>query len=66
MGVFRNKLDELGNVVRNKIRLVTQDYNQIERIDFEKTFALMAQLETIQMTLTYASFKYFELFQMSV
>ena len=26
--VFRNKMDELGNVVRNKARLVAQDYNR--------------------------------------
>ena len=31
--VFRNKLDEEGNVIRNKARLVAQGYNQQEGID---------------------------------
>ena len=26
--IFRNKLDESGNVIRNKARLVAQGYNQ--------------------------------------
>ena len=32
--IFRNKLDESGNVVRNKARLVAQGYTQVEGIDF--------------------------------
>ena len=36
--IFKNKLDELENVIRNKGRLVAQGYAQIEDIDFEKTF----------------------------
>ena len=31
--VFRNKMDELGNVVRNKALLVAQGYNQEEGIE---------------------------------
>jgi len=31
--VFRNKLNEQGEVVRNKARLVSQGYNQQEDID---------------------------------
>ena len=34
--VFRNKLDENGNVVRNKARLVAQGFKQQEGIDFKK------------------------------
>ena len=48
--IFRNKLDESGNV-RNKARLVAQSYTQIEYIDFEETFAFVARLEAIRMTL---------------
>ena len=32
--VFRNKMDEDGNIVRNKARLVAKGYNQEEDIDF--------------------------------
>ena len=46
----------------NKARLVAQSYTQIEGIDFEKTFAPVAQLEVIWMTLAFASFKDFKFF----
>ena len=64
--VFRNKLDESDNITRNKARLVAQGYNQIEKIDFEETFAPVAQFEAIRMTLAYASYKNFTLYQMDV
>ena len=64
--VFRNKMDENGNVIRNKARLVAQGYNQQEGIDFEETFAPVARLESIRMLLAYASNKGFTLFQMDV
>ena len=65
--VVRNKLNELGNIIRrNKARLVAQGYNQVEGIDFEETFAPIARLEAIRMTLAYASFKNFILYQMDV
>ena len=64
--VFRNKLDENGNVVRNKARLVAQGFKQQEGIDFEETFAPVARLESIRMLLAYASYKGFTLFQMDV
>jgi hypothetical protein len=37
--VFRNKLNEDGQVTRNKARLVCKGYAQIEGIDFEETYA---------------------------
>ncbi|KAJ1704622.1 hypothetical protein LUZ63_004403 [Rhynchospora breviuscula] len=64
--VYRNKLDELGNVIRNKARLVAQGFKQQEGIDFEETFAPVARLESIRMLLAYASNKGFTLFQMDV
>ena len=45
--VFRNKIDESGVVVRNKVRLVAQWCNQEEEIDFDETFAHVARLESI-------------------
>ena len=44
-------------------KLVAQDYTQIH-VSIEKTFAPVARLEAIWMTLTFASFKNFKLFQM--
>ena len=59
-------MDESENVIRNKARLVAQDYTQIEGIDFEETFVPVARLEAIRMTLAFASYKDFKLFQMNV
>ena len=64
--VFKNKMDELGNVVRNKARLVAQGYNQEEGIDFDETFAPVARLEAIRMLLACACHMDFKLFQMDV
>lgn len=37
--VFINKLNEQGEMVRNKVTLVAQGYSQQEGIDYTKTFA---------------------------
>jgi hypothetical protein len=36
--VFIKKLDEDGQIVRNKVILVCKGYAQVEGIDFEETF----------------------------
>ena len=59
-------MDESGNVIRNKARLVAKGYTQIEGIDFEKIFAPVVRLEAIRMTLVFASYKDFKLFQIDV
>ena len=41
--VFKNKMNEEGQVIRNKARLVCKGYSQIEGIDFEETFAPVAR-----------------------
>jgi hypothetical protein len=40
--IFKNKSDEHGTVVRNKACLVAQGYTQIEGVDFDEIFALVA------------------------
>jgi len=52
--VFRNKLNEHGEVIRNKARLVAQGYSQQEGIDYTETFAPVARLEAIRLLLSYA------------
>ncbi|GJR51959.1 retrovirus-related pol polyprotein from transposon TNT 1-94 [Tanacetum coccineum] len=64
--VFRNKLDENGVVSRNKARLVAQGYNQQEGIDYDKTYVLVARLDSIRILLAYACALDFKLFQMDV
>ena len=64
--VFRNKLDENGQVTQNKVRLVCQGYAQIEGIDFEETFSLVARMEAIRTILAYAHSKWIKVYQMDV
>jgi hypothetical protein len=45
--IFKNKSDEHGTVIRNKPRHIAQGYTQIDRVDFDETFALVARLESI-------------------
>jgi hypothetical protein len=52
--VFRNKLNEDGQVTRNKARLVCKGYAQIEGIDFEETFSPVARMEAIHLLLSYS------------
>ena len=52
--VFKNKMNEQGELTRNKSRLVAQGYSQQEDIDYPKTFALVARLEAIRLLLSYA------------
>jgi len=64
--VFRNKLDELGAVTRNKARLVVQGYNQEEGIDYEETFAPVARIEAIRILIAFAIHREIKLYQMDV
>ena len=64
--MFRNKLDDSGVIVRNKSRLVVQGFRQIEGLDYDEVFALVARLEAIRLFLAYASFKGFRVYQLDV
>jgi hypothetical protein len=64
--IFKNKLNEQGQVIRNKERLVCKGYAQIEGMDFGETFAPVEILEAIRMFLAYACHKRFKVYQMDV
>jgi hypothetical protein len=64
--VFRNKQDEFGIVIRNKARLVSQGYTQVEVLDFGETYAPVARLEAIRLLLAFAAHHDFKLYQMDV
>nr|GEX36947.1 putative ribonuclease H-like domain-containing protein [Tanacetum cinerariifolium] len=64
--VYRNKKDERGVVVRNKARLVAQEYRQEERIDYDEVFAPVARIEAIRIFLAFASYMGFIVYQMDV
>eukprot|EP00253_Pinus_taeda_P020946 PITA_20946 len=64
--IFKNKLNENREVIRNKAKLVCKGYAQQEGLDFEETFALVARLEAIRMFLALSSFQKFKVFQMDM
>ncbi|GJS06288.1 putative ribonuclease H-like domain-containing protein, partial [Tanacetum coccineum] len=45
--IYKVKLDELGEILENKARLVARGYCQEEGINFEESFALVAKLDAI-------------------
>ena len=53
--VFKNKVNENGQVIRNKARLVCKGYAQVEGVYFEETFAPMAILEALRIFLAFPS-----------
>jgi hypothetical protein len=55
--ILKNKQDEHEIIVRNKARLVAQDFSQVEGIDFGETYAPVARLESISILLAYALIK---------
>lgn len=63
--LLRNKLNEQGQVIGNA-RLVCKKYSQVEGIDFEQTFALVARMEAIHMFLAFSAYKNFKVYQMDV
>ena len=62
--MLKNRMNEEGQVIRNKARLVCKGYSQIEGIDFEETFALVALMEAIRMFLAFSFSKGFKIYQM--
>nr|GEZ02223.1 hypothetical protein [Tanacetum cinerariifolium] len=64
--VLKNKKDERGIVIRNKVRLVAQGHTQEEEIDYDEVFAPVARIEAIRLFLACASFMGFTLYQMDV
>nr|GEZ22419.1 retrovirus-related Pol polyprotein from transposon TNT 1-94 [Tanacetum cinerariifolium] len=46
--IYKVKLDEYGDVLKNKAQLVAKGYCQEEGIDFEESFTLFARLEAIR------------------
>jgi hypothetical protein len=48
------------------VRPVAQGFSQVEGLNFEKTFAPVAHLETIRILLAFAASKGFKLYQMDV
>ena len=59
-------MNEQGEVVRNKARLVCKGYSQQEGIDYDETYASMERIEAVRLFLAYATYKKFKEYQMDV
>nr|GEV05349.1 retrotransposon protein, putative, Ty3-gypsy subclass [Tanacetum cinerariifolium] len=64
--VFENKKDKRGIVINNKARLVAQGCTKEEGIDYDEVFAPVARIKAIRLSLAYASFMRFIVYQMDV
>jgi hypothetical protein len=64
--VFKNKMNDKGQVVRNKAKLVCKGYAQVEGQVVDETFAPVARLEAIRMFPAYSCHKNFKVYQMDV
>ena len=53
-------------MIHNKACLVAQGYSQMERVDYDETFAPIARMESIRILLTLACHLKFKLYQMDV
>ena len=58
--VFKKKLDENGEIKRNKARLVCKGYAQEEGLDNGETFSPVARMEGVRTLLAYATYKGFK------
>jgi hypothetical protein len=63
---FTRNEDEHGVVTRNIARLVAKGYSQVEGLDFDETYALVARLDSICILLAYATYHGFKLYQIDV
>ncbi|GJS20427.1 retrovirus-related pol polyprotein from transposon TNT 1-94 [Tanacetum coccineum] len=64
--IYKVKLDEYGDVLKNKVRLVAKGYRQEEGIDFEKSFTPVARIEAIRIFIANAASKNIIIYQMNV
>nr|CAD1838543.1 unnamed protein product [Ananas comosus var. bracteatus] len=64
--VFKTKLNPDGSVNKQKARLVVKGYAQVWGVDFSETFAPVARLDTIRMTLALATQQGWKVYQLDV
>nr|GEU82498.1 retrovirus-related Pol polyprotein from transposon TNT 1-94 [Tanacetum cinerariifolium] len=64
--IYKVKLDEYGDVLKNKAWLVANGYRQEEVINFEESFAPVACIEAIRIFIANAASKNMTIYQMDV
>ncbi|GJY63414.1 retrovirus-related pol polyprotein from transposon TNT 1-94 [Tanacetum coccineum] len=64
--IYKVKLDEYSDVLKNKARLIAKGYRQKEGIDFIESFPLVTRVEAIRIFITNAASKNMTIYQMDV
>nr|GEU74473.1 hypothetical protein [Tanacetum cinerariifolium] len=64
--IYKVKLDEYDDVLKNKAQLVAKGYRQEEVIDFEESFAPIARIEAIRIFIANAASRNMTIYQMDV
>nr|GEZ81048.1 hypothetical protein [Tanacetum cinerariifolium] len=64
--IYKVKLDEYGDVLKNKARLMAKGYRQEEGIDFKESFTHVARIEAIRIFITNAASKNMTIYQMDI
>eukprot|EP00253_Pinus_taeda_P028656 PITA_28656 len=64
--VYKTKSNAEGKIERHKARLVVKGYKQQYGRDYEKTFALVARMETVRAVLSIAAQNKWKVYQMDV
>ncbi|GJX42431.1 retrovirus-related pol polyprotein from transposon TNT 1-94 [Tanacetum coccineum] len=64
--IYKVKLDEYGDILKNKAQLVAKGYRQEEGIDFEESFAPVARIKAIRIFIANAANKNMTIYQMDV
>nr|GFA60109.1 retrovirus-related Pol polyprotein from transposon TNT 1-94 [Tanacetum cinerariifolium] len=64
--LYKVKLDEYGDVLKNKAWLVAKGYRQEEGIDFEEPFAPVARIEAIRIFIANVASRNMTVYQMAV
>nr|GEU93314.1 integrase, catalytic region, zinc finger, CCHC-type, peptidase aspartic, catalytic [Tanacetum cinerariifolium] len=64
--IYKVKVDEYGDVLKNRARLVAKGCRQDEGIDFKESFAPVAHIEAIRIIMANAASKNMTIYQMNV
>nr|GEY31429.1 retrovirus-related Pol polyprotein from transposon TNT 1-94 [Tanacetum cinerariifolium] len=64
--IYKVKLDEYGDVLKNKAWLVAKEYRQEEGIYFKESFASVARIEAIRIFIANAACNNMTIYQMDV
>jgi len=64
--IFKNRLNENGEITKKNAILVCKGYSHVEGIDFEEIYAPVARLEAIRMFLSFSCFSNLKIYQMDV